>query len=486
MAHIDMNKLGIKKSLTWMGVTSFLGQIITWSSTIIVARILTPSDYGIVAISGLFTLFAQTVSEMGLGAAVIQRDKISLLQIRNLYTLSIIVGLLMTFIGIAFAPLMSYIFNDNRLTSLVAFQSLIFFIISIKSMQKNILVREVRFDLIAKVETVSRVITSACTIILASLGFGYWALAAQWLIIEFIQFIIFSKIKKIKPSLSLNFKKSKEVLIFGIKIMLRNIVGQIYSLADTAILGKLTSQSFLGAYTFSKNLTNMPFEKVIRIINQVLFPYLSQKQNNLDSLHKITSKVGNFQAILIAPLFILLFFCASETVNILLGSDWNEAVFPLRVFCVANLFKLSESYNINCLTAIGKIREQISFYIVLSILIVCGMLILYYLFDAKASILVWVTVYPVLNIHFCYTMLKAINVRIIDAFKALLPIFMSQIVLVLYLLVYNFYSIENSWITLIFKIISGLIVYGLSLFIFAKKQFKNVAFEFIRKNDYRN
>lgn len=463
-----MSRMGIAKSLTWMGGTSLLGQIITWAVTIWVARLLTPEDYGLVALSGLFTVFAQSVSEMGVGAAVIQSRSLSGYQIQALYGFSLVMGVAMTLVGTLAGPIMSWLFGDSRLTSLVAFQSLVFLLAAMKSMQRNILVRDTRFDVIAKVETLSRVLTSGATLSLAAAGFGYWALAAQWLFIEFFQFLMFCWVERVTPTLRIRYGEIREILHFGIQTVGRNIVSQLYALVDTAILGKLATKDFLGAYGFSKQLANMPFEKVIRIINQVLFPYLARKQDDLHILREWTLKIFEYQILIIAPFYYLLFFCAEETVHILLGPNWSDAVFPLKIFCIASLFKLAESYNMNCMTAMGMISGQIRYMIMLLFAISIGMFALAKTLGAVYSTLIWITIYPVLSILFSRILFNKLKLSFMDLIKYIHKTLIANTLAIVAIYFTSLFNYSDDIISLSVKVISGIFVYTVANIIFNK------------------
>lgn len=425
-----MSQRSIASSLAWMGGSALLGQIVTWSATILVARMLTPEDYGLVALSGLFTVFAQTVSEMGVGAAVIQRQNITESQCASLYSISLLIGLGMTGVGVLAGPIMAWFFKEPRLSNLVAFQSLVFVLTAAKSMQRNLLVRETRFDLIGKAETISRIATSGVTLLLAWLGAGYWAIAAQGLWIELFQFVLFVRIKRIRPTRQLHISELREVLRFGVGVMIKSMVGQLYFMADTAILGKIASAQFLGAYGFAKQLTNLPFEKIIRIINQVLYPYLAKMQGDFSAIRSWTIRVAELQLLFITPFFILLFACAEEAVGILLGAGWAGAVLPLKIFCIANIFKLAESYNMNCLTAIGKISAQIRYMLLLFACISAGMLLLWAAQNAEASMYVWITIYPILSCMFTRTLMRIIGLGWREVLRVVWPIFVAQLVMI--------------------------------------------------------
>ena len=452
----------LKKSLAWMGGTSLAGQVITWSVTIIVARLLTPEDYGLVALAGLFTVFANAICRLGISAAVIQADEVSNYQVRALYSLSFVVGAAMYLVGVVAAPIMGWIFTEPRLIPLIIFQNLIFLVGAPKSLLWSLLARDTRFDVIAKVETGTRILTSLATLGMAAAGFGVWALAAQWLLIEAAQFLTFCCFCKVRPTLHIRLAEIKDLLIFGFKIFLRNMVGQLYASVDVFILGKLAVPEFLGAYTFSKRLAEMPFEKIVAIINRVLLPYISKDKGNPEAMREWTLKIADFQALFLAPFFVMLFFCARETVFVLLGAGWGAAVLPLKIFCMANLFKLAESYAGIALTALGKVTQQLHYVVIQLIVIGSSLLCLAIWVGINASLFVWVTVYPVLCLVFCRFMIRSIELRPWTLFKRLRGILLSHVILAVTLYAVGLlFDGTAEWQLLILKIGIG----GLSLFI---------------------
>lgn len=477
-----MGKLGIRESLFWMGGTSFLGQLVTWAITIIVARLLTPADYGLVTLSGLFTVFAQMVSEMGIGAAVIQSDEISQSQVRTLYAYSIIMGVGMMGAGVVLGgPFMAWIFNAPQLEGLVQFSSLVFLIAAAKSMPRNLLAREFRFDSIAKVETVSRILTSFCTLGLVLAGFGVWSLAAQWLFIEFFQLIAFVKLKKVAPSFKATFVEIRPLLSFGLNLVARNILYQLYNLSDGFVVGKLASQSFLGGYSFAKQLTNMPFEKVLKIINQVLFPYFSRDKKNLSKIGGWTTKAIELQLLILVPFYIFLFFSAREVIILLMGPGWEIAVYPLKILCIANVFKLSESYSTNILTALGKLREQLVYVMLLFISISGGMLIVAINYNIETAILVWVSVYPLIIISLTKFTLLSVDLSFLIIIKDVKYIIISLFSLAISLFLISFIVFHSLWATLAIKITIGCLFYSVPLFLLNRGKLINCYSLFFRK-----
>ncbi len=451
-----MAGLSAKESMVWMVGTSLLGQGITWVITIFVARMLTPEDYGLVALSGLFTVFANIVCEMGLGAAVIQSDSVTGEEQQSLYCFSLLMGLCMFIIGwnVA-APLMVLIFDEPRLKGLVQFSSLVFLFSSAKSMPRTLMIKEMRFDKIAKIEMACRILTSFVVLIAVVQGAGVWALAAQWILFELFLFIFFFSSVPVIPCFKVSFSKIKPLLIFGMHLMVRTIFTQFYNMCDSAIIGKLGSQSFLGGYNFAKQLTNIPFDKIIGLINRVLFPFFSKNKGETEKLRHWTILSAQLQLLIVVPFYIFLFYCGHEVVTVLLGENWLIAVFPLKILSAANIFRVAESYNTNLLTALGKTAEQVKYVMAMSLAIIAGMLAIYFVFGITSSILVWVIFYPVLTMVLSLYTLKMIDLSGGVLLKETSTILYSIVALLVGLQVMDLLLSGTVWFTLVVKILVG-------------------------------
>lgn len=453
-----------------MGGASAIGQVVTWSVTIIVARLLTPEDYGLVAISGLFTVFAHSICLLGISAAVVQADVVTDYQIRALYGLSVLMGAVMFCVGLAAAPIMAWGFDDERLVGLVVFQSAVLLFGAPKSLLWSLHARETRFDQVAKVETASRILTSLCTLTAAALGAGYWALAAQWILIEGLQFAAFIWLKPILPTFRIKFAEINDLLRFGVGVFLRNSIGQLYASVDVMIYGKLASQGFLGGYSFAKQLTGMPFEKIVRIINVVLMPYLSQRKGDQGAMREWSLKVAELETLILAPFFFVLFFCADEAVFLLLGEGWSIAVFPLQIFCIANVFKLAESYTGVALTALGLVTTQIRFVLIQLISVGISLLVLALWGGIELSLYVWVTIHPVICLFYTKVLLKRIDLSFKEVFMHIKGILIAQALMVATLALLESHLHGSMLHNVAIKIIAAMLMYSVGLILLDRKR----------------
>lgn len=457
-----------------MAANKLGGQVITWGITIVVARLLSPEDYGLIALSGIFTLFAMSISEMGIGAAVIQRDSISEDEIRSLYSVAILVGLGMTAMGYFAAIPMALIYDEPRLIPLVRAQSIVFSFAALSGMQRNILVRNTCFSVVARIELCANVMTSLCALTLAWNGFGVWALVAQGLLTKLFEFVGFSYYSRIVPKLRVDFSAIYDVMRYGVVIMLNGLGNTLFMLSDTMILGKFASPLFLGGYSFGRNLTRLPFEKVLSIVNQVLFPFLSKEKNNPQQLRAWFGKLMKFELFLFLPFYVFLFFCAEEIVYIVLGPKWEIVILPLRVFCVASFFRLIDSFGSTLLIALGNVRIPFYINIVKVAVVSLPILAVCYWIGYVESLYVWIITPPLISIGYLFFIKRSIQLQMVSFFMELLPLLIANLALVTMSLIIGMDPVAAPMTSLLVKFSLGGTVFFVALLIFGR----HIMFEF--------
>jgi O-antigen/teichoic acid export membrane protein len=451
---------GITKGIVWLGGSRVISQFITWGLTIVVARLLTPEDYGLVAISGIFLVFAQAVSEMGIATAIIQKDTISDQETRALYSISLLLGLVMSLVGYIVAPFFSTFFDDTRLTGLIRFQSIVFFIQALNSVPRSLIMRDGQFDMLSKIELVARIGTSICAITMALSGFGVWALAAQGVIWNLLQYIAYAKYRWVKPAVHLKYCDIHNAALFGCKVMVQNIFNKVYLLLDVSIYGKLASKEFLGAYGFAKQFADVPFEKILPVINQVLLPYFSRKKYDQAQLVKWSLTAAELQSVFIISFYIIMFFCSKELINVLLGSHWEQAVLPMRIFCVVNVMKLVSVYANNILTALGVMRKQIWETFARTVVLGLGLVFIIHFWNVEKSLYIWFVVTPFSAFYLGYLLMQSLQMKFSDIVGRLRKsLFVHLGVILVYYFIDTPMMIDQDVLVLIFKLFLGVSSY---------------------------
>lgn len=384
----------IVKSIMITGSSSLLCQLITWISTFVVARILNPDDYGLVGMAGVYIGVTEYLNELGVGSAIIQRQDLNEDDVKGLYSIALIVGAFMTAISFLIAPVISAFFKEPRLILILQVLSVTFLISSAKSVQRNLMVREMAFTAIAKVDVICGILSSIITLVCAIKGFGAWTLVVQYLAMNFLGLTGAFWYERSLPGRITNWPKLKEMLTFGIGIMFSKFFMYINRNIDYLVIGKLLGKSLLGNYTLAQTLANKPFEKILPIFNQVFVPYFSKIQDDRKQVKSNLLRIMSVELIIFSPIFILLAITAGDIITTVLGSKWAGAVLPMQLFSMLGFCKYIENRISVVLTSQGRAKSQVHYATSLALVMAVSVGILAYLFGLKGVVTAWAVCYP--------------------------------------------------------------------------------------------
>lgn len=453
----------IVKGIFWLGGASLLSQAVTWLSTLVVARILNPSDYGLIALAGIYIGFAEYVNEFGIGTAIIQRKDLTSDDIRGLYTISIIMGVAMTLLTILLAPSVAGYFKEERLLGIIQFLSPVFLINAAKSIQRNLMIREMKFAALAKMDGGSRIITSLGALGLAMAGFGVWTLAAQYLLQNLIVFIWAFAYEKRLPGKIIHFERLKEMLLFGAGITGTNILYCTNRNIDQFIVGKLLGKITLGNYSFAQTLADKPFEKLLSIFNQVFFPVFSKVQDDHQKMKDYFISIMEKELFILTPIFLIIILASRDLVHVVLGAKWELMILPLQLFAVIAIFKYLEN-RINIIyRSRGKSRPQLYFTTMVVIVMSIALLAGGRYAGLKGVLAAWGLAYPVVVLGYLSVFLRFINISWKNFFTLFAVPFTSVIATVLPVLLLAQIFQVSSVISLASKIVVCVLCYGITM-----------------------
>ena len=338
----------------WSAITTFSIQGIGLSITLILARILTPSDYGIVGILGIFFSFTQMFIESGFGNALIQKSDRTEIDFNTVLYFNFFISVLLYLLLFICAPLISNYFKIPELVLITRVLSLNIIISSLNIVQQVKCNINLDFKTPAFINIFSLLASGFAGITLAINGFGVWALVFQSIISSVSRttlFIIFSKWKT-KFEFSMNslkrlFSFSSNILIAGI---LATSVNNLYSI----YIGRMFSTKDLGYYSQSKQLPELLSNTIMTILQSVTFPILSSLQNNRNQMILVYSKIMRMTFFLVLPVLTLFALLTEPFVRIVLTEKWISVVPLMQWLCFARMFTPISSLNMNILNAIGR------------------------------------------------------------------------------------------------------------------------------------
>lgn len=350
----------VLSGLGWSAGAKFLGQLISWPITIIVMRLLTPGDYGLMAIAGVFIAFLTTLSEFGLGAALIQRQKLEESTLRHVFGFLLVINFCLFLLLFSVAPLIATFFDEQRISLIIRVLSMQFLIMSFGTIPRSLILRKMDFKSLSVVDFISIIIGSLTTLMLAMIGWGVWSLVWGNLAMTMCSTTI---LNFISPNLRLPCFSSKEMgqtISFGSYMTLNGVMWFFFTQADMFIIGKFIGKELLGFFSVAKNVALLPIEKVSGIIDQVAFPAFSTIQADSQKTASHFLKAVRVMSFFAFPVLWGISSIAPELVGVLLGNKWYLASVPLQILSIVIPFRIIRGLLIPTMNGLG--RPDVSFF----------------------------------------------------------------------------------------------------------------------------
>jgi teichuronic acid exporter len=431
----------------------------------VLARLLTPNEFGIVALIAVFTSFFNLLSNLGIAPAIVQNKSLTEQDISSIFSFSIAIGLFLSAIFFFIAPFIASFYNEPVLISLSRLMALGILFYSLQAVPNGLNRKMLRFKQIGIISVVVNIVCGIIAIILAYIGFSYYALVINSILTGFFTFIAYYILSPVKPSLGIQVSSIRKIARFSIFQFLFNFINYFARNADNLLIGKYFSPAALGFYDRAYRLMKMPVQNLTFVITPVLHPVLSNYQNDKKVIYDAYYKIVKFLGIIGFPLSVFLFFSASEIIRIVYGPQWVQsiAVFKLLALTIGIQIVLSSTGSIFQATN----RTNLMFYagFLGAVLIVGG--IIYGVFIGKSLVSVGYGIMVAFSLNFFLgfylLIIKSLNQSLIKFLKVFIfPIIISvSIAIVLWLL--SGISIKNIVISFAVKSLATIVVFGIIL-----------------------
>ncbi len=340
--------------LKWSSIESFSSQGISFITGVIIARILSPSDYGIIGMILIFTEVSTVFISGGFSAALIRKQNRTELDLSTVFYYNIAVSLFFYFILFVTAPYIAEFYKTPILTMVIRVVGLNMVFGAFGAIQSTILNIAIDFKTQSKITIITLIITGTIGILLAYKGFGVWALVIQRLAFTAISTVLLWFFIGWKPKCAFSYNSFKELFGFGSKLMLSGLLDTIYKNIYQVIIGKKFTSADLGFFTRAKGLAQLPSWNITNVIQRVTFPVLSEMQNDAHLLGNNYRKLLKMSAFIIFPLMMLLCGLSESLIKILLTDKWLPSVPLLQVLCFSFMFYPIHAINLNLLQVKGR------------------------------------------------------------------------------------------------------------------------------------
>jgi O-antigen/teichoic acid export membrane protein len=415
------------RGVAWTASVKWLTQVLTWGMTIVVARLLLPSDYGLVGMAtiyiNLFTLF----SEFGIGTAVVTMQALTDEQTSQLNSLSVILGFVGFLFSAAAAVPLGKFYHAPHLPNVVLILSIGFIVSGFRIVPYALLQKELRFKLLAVIEGVQGVVQASLTLLLAFLGFGYWALAVGILSFTITPTVLVLLLKRqayTLPKLS-SIRKS---IHYSRRLLIARLASASYNDSDFVIAGKFLGEAALGAYTLAWSLAHTPLEKLTTLVNRVTPSVFAKVQTDSGALSRYLQNITGVMSLAIFPATIGMALVAPEFVPAVLGAKWNQTVIPLQLLAIHALMRSNVILLAPVLNVIGE--EGLAMWT--SIATMMALPISFYVGSRWGPVGIasgWVFVYPLLQIPLFSRSFSRIHLRLSDYLTTMWPALSACVVM---------------------------------------------------------
>lgn len=344
----------VVKSLLWSSFEKLSVQIIQFIIGIILARLLTPSEYGIIGILLVFIAFMQVFIDSGFSKALIQtqgRTEIDYSTVFFINGLISVVCYVLLWLG---APLIADFYNNLELIHYMRIIGLVLFFSALFVIPNTILTIHLDFKILAKINFAGNLLSGVIAIFMAYYGYGVWSLIWQQIIRAVLLVILSWVFVRWMPLFVFSKESFKRLFAFGSKLLYASLLGMIVNNFTNLFIAKLFSTKDLGYYTRGTQFTDVVYGTTSSVLDSVLLPVFSRSQNDLPLLVNYFKIFIRSVALLIVPIFFLLAFMSKPLVLLLLTEKWLPVVPIMQIFCFARLITIIAGLNITVLYAIGR------------------------------------------------------------------------------------------------------------------------------------
>lgn len=338
----------------WKFAERFSAQLVSMVVSIILARILAPDDYGIIALVGIFITICNVFVSGGFGGALIQKKEADETDFSSVFYISFAIALVLYLILFFCAPLVANLYKNQLITPILRVMGLRLPLASINSVQQAYVSRRMVYRKFFWATLIGTIISAVVGIWMAYSGYGVWALVAQDLINVVIDTLVLGIVDRWYPKLKFSFSKVKALFSYGWKVLVASIIEAIYNDLRGLIIGIKYSAADLAYYNKGNNFPNIITKNVQSSLESVLFSALSKLQDNKQRLKEVARKEMKVSSYVIFPCMIGLAVIAHAFVSVVLTDKWLPIIPYMQIMCFIGAIQPMNTANVQVMKALGR------------------------------------------------------------------------------------------------------------------------------------
>jgi len=378
-------------------VTRIGTQVLSWSGTLLVARLLRPYDYGVMTTGMIFIALADVLAEAGVGRALVQKERLEERDLAEGFTVSLLLSLALCALLFVVAPGAGAFLDDPELPSLLRFLALSLVLTPFRAIPMALLERNLELRRQSAAYALSLLAPLLLVLGLAVTGYGFWALAWGTLGTRALEAMMLPSLAGWRPHLVKPGRHARELLKFGVHVSLGALLWFAYSNADYAVVSKLIGPAALGYYALAFQLISLPVQKLTGNVNQAVYPLYCRLQHDRPRLRDWYLRVTALLSLLGMPVLGGMAIVAEDAFELVLGEKWLPAVVPFQVLAFVGML-MTVSYSLSPLiNALGRPDINLRYTLISTIVLPSGFVVLGLTHGLMGICWAWLGLYPLIE-----------------------------------------------------------------------------------------
>jgi O-antigen/teichoic acid export membrane protein len=344
----------IVSGLAWKGISQVATQVTRLLVAVVLARILAPHEYGLAGMVLVFTSFVLVVSDLALGSRLVQRRALTDVDTCTAFWTSVGAGVVFTLLAFGLAGPIADLLGQPAIRPMIAVLSLTFLLSGVTLTQSALLVRSMSFRALELREMAGTLAGAALGILVALLGFGAWAIITQQLAAAAVGTVLVWRYSPWRPKWIYSLASLRDFAGFSGNVLGASLFKQLRATSDNFLVGRFIGASALGPYALAYNIVLVPFNRIASPLSQVLFPAMSQIQDDLERMGAYWIRSVRVIAAIAMPALLGLIVAAPDFVDVVLGPSWKRAVPVIQLLSVVAIFQTLQFLNGAILQAVDR------------------------------------------------------------------------------------------------------------------------------------
>lgn len=436
------------KGVYWMGILSASNVVVKLLITMILSRILAPSEFGVVAAVQVVISFAEIFWMMGVGPAIIQKDNLTYDDIKTGNSLNVIFGSIVYFAIFIFAGAISKFVGIESI-SMLRCLSVVFLIHSFSGVSESLLQKDMEFKVISIINVSSIIVYGMFSIVFALIGFGAWALVIGQITQVLFKTVLSIYKKPIGFNIKINSDSAKSLMYFGVGFTLSRVFNNLATQGDYFVVSRTLGSVHLGFYNRAYQILMVPTNVIGTVMDKVLFPLLSRYQKQHEKVRYVFLNITAMIAMLALPITVFSIIMGEDLVYLILGPNWGSTVLPFKLLIISLFFRMAYKICDALVRSMGAVYKRLWVQILYSIIVILGAYI------GKEWGIVGVAISTSIAIFTNYVVMlmlikKLVNLKLSELVRYLAPGFIGSffIALLIYYLSFYIFIFSNALIRL--------------------------------------